>query len=332
MNASQRALSVLTLLCLSLPVWGEEATKLVCGAQVTPSTTFATANQQLDTTSATRVYAQLKSALDERAGAWSENVRNKVVQAYDRLRAGQMQRSAYRIEDVFVGAALVPTQTALAGTDFAFVLPKNENEGACATAVEKTSRIEAASFILSVEAAGGRLNAESMAAGANRIAALEQQFDKYLFEGFPMFPWEALANGALAGKALANGPPRDAIVLLHPAAGVVGSVESHTDSDIAGVLSVEPLGWIRYTPDHSSWYGVSLLAVFSTDRNAGYGVAFNYDSFKLGVTWHDDPGRHDGAAVFFGMDLYQLLSREKRNYAGYKRQVREALAASGASP
>jgi hypothetical protein len=108
------------------------------------------------------------------------------------------------------------------------------------------------------------------------------------------------------------------LVLAHPSAGFVTSIGSDTSSDAGGVLAIEPVGWIRYSKTYRHWYGTSLLAVFPTDRDLGYGVAFNYDNFKLGVTWHDDDDReHDGLALFFGFDLYQLVSDKKKSYEGY---------------
>ena len=39
---------------------------------------------------------------------------------------------------------------------------------------------------------------------------MEKVYDKYLFEGFPMFPWEAAVNSwFLTDKSIANGPPRN---------------------------------------------------------------------------------------------------------------------------
>lgn len=308
-----------------------QVTKLVCGEPVTAMTTFSVPDVGTpdDDTSndvaALRAVLKLRSQLDERAGKWSEDVRRKVVAAYDAMMNDDFAPADFRIDDIS-STTVISRQVAFASSPFELELPRAGDEPLCAGASEKSSRMEAASFVLAFSTTMGRLNAPAFQKGAGAIARLEKQLDKYLFEGFPMFPWEAFVNGLMLDKSIVNGPPRDVLVLMHPASGIVGSVGSDTDSDIDGVLSVEPLGWIRYSQDYSSWYGVSLMAVFPTDRNAGYGVALNYNNFKLGVTWHDDDtGVHEGAAVFFGMDLYQLLSREKRNYQNYLNSVKAAL-------
>ena len=49
----------------------------------------------------------------------------------------------------------------------------------------------------------------------------------------------------------------------------------------------------------------------------------NYRNFKLGVTYHDDDtGQYDGAAIFFGMDLYQFLGEKQRSYKAYLEEIR----------
>jgi len=113
---------------------------------------------------------------------------------------------------------------------------------------------------------------------------------------------------------------------MHPAAGVVGSVASGSKSDIGGTLSIEPLGWIHYSNDYQHWYGASLLAAFPSDRSAGYGIALNYNNYKLGVIWvSDSSGGHNGATIFIGMDLLQFVSKERRTYGGYMDRVKALL-------
>ena len=158
------------------------------------------------------------------------------------------------------------------------------------------------------------------------MKTLEITYDKYLYEGFPMYPWEALVAGwLLTDQSIANGPPKNQIVLMHPAAGVIGAAGNGSDTDIDAVLSVELFGWIRYTDDYSTWYGASVLTVFPFDRNAGIGFALNYNNFKLGLTWHDYDDDYENPTFFLGMDFYQLLREKTRQYTSYKEKVTNIL-------
>jgi hypothetical protein len=202
-------------------------------------------------------------------------------------------------------------------------LPIDAGSALCTPSDLRKARIEFATVITGVGDAAGEAIAPGVERVAGRITELEQTFDRYLFEGFPMFPWEAAVNSLVLTKDhIAEGPPRYQIVLAHPAAGMVVSMEGNK-SDMGATVSIEPVGFVRYTKDYRHWMGVSLLAVFPADRNAGYGIAFNYDMFKLGVTWHDDnTGDYDGAAVFVGLDLYKFLDAKYREYDGYRDRVR----------
>ena len=301
---------------------GQDTGKVVCGDKILLQAVFPNVNANPETPRAT--YVALEEALDARVSQWSASVRDKVAGAYGAMLGGEFAPSDFRIEDL-AGTGLVPKQVAFPSTAFQLDLPKDGADALCSSAKEKAARKEAAEFVSTVAGAFGKLTANDFKLVATQIGALEKVYDKYLFEGFPMFPWEAAVNSwFLTDKSIANGPPRNSIVLLHPAAGVVSSVDSDSRSDMGGVLSVEPLGWIRYSDDYETWYGVSLLAAFPSDREVGYGVALNYRNFKLGVTYHDDDtGQYDGAAIFFGMDLYQFLGEKQRSYKAYLEEIRK---------
>lgn len=110
--------------------------------------------------------------------------------------------------------------------------------------------------------------------------------------------------------------------MLHPSAGINGHVASGTDGDVSATLLIEPIGFVRYDESYDRWFGVSIMASFPTDREPGIGLSLNYNHFKLGVTWHDDPdGRYGGAAVFLGVELYQFANKQFREYNVYKERV-----------
>jgi hypothetical protein len=325
-------LSVVVLCSAWVCVPGLAYGKQVCGQEIVLHTKF----KDIKTHSAKprAAYEALGQALSARAPQWSEAVRERVTGAFRDMVTDQFAPADFKIDDV--GADVIQTQVAFPATRYQFELPKTADDPICRDPLEKATRQEAAEFVGLVAGALGQLSADKMKAVATQIVALEKIYDKYLFEGFPLFPWEAGVNSCLlTDKSIANGPPRNAIVFLHPSVGVVSSVGSDTQSDLGNVLAIEPLGWIKYSADYDTWYGVSLLAVFPSDREVGYGIALNYRNFKLGVTYHDDDtGKYDGAAIFFGMDLYQFLGEKQRSYSGYLKKVKQLMdePQSGAAP
>ena len=212
-------------------------------------------------------------------------------------------------------------------TPFQTELPNSASNASCQENKKSITLKQMATYVLLVQRCAKEIDKPYFLKAKEVIQTLEKTYDKYLYEGFPMYPWEALAaSWLLTDRSIANGPPRNQIVLMHPAAGVIGAVGSNSDTDIGAVLSVEPFGWIRYNRNYSSWYGASILAVFPSDRNAGFGFALNYNNFKLGVTWHDyDNNNYENPTIFFGMDLYQFVSKKYRQYNSYKEKVSKIL-------
>lgn len=195
------------------------------------------------------------------------------------------------------------------------------------SAAMRQARAEFAQFVRLVSRAGNELLIVPREEFSTNLAALETLYDRYLFEGMPMYPWEAAANSwFLTDKHIAQGPPRSQLVLMHPSVGVLANVESGTEGDLGGTLLVEAIGLVKYSSSYRSWWGASIVASFPTDREPGIGIGLNYRQFKLGVTWHDDPGgAYDGAAVFLGIDLYQFVGKQKRRYDGYRQRLDELL-------
>lgn len=271
----------------------------------------------------------LEALVNQHARTWPSNVREPIEAALDAFEstdpASRLESASLRL-DKDIGLDLTATQFAFRNRTFQLELPMDAADALCSSE-QAPARIEAAYVVLLMERALGAVVAEGASLTAAQIGNLEELYDKYLFEGFPMFPWEAWANGKLlATDKIAGGPPRNAMVLLHPGAGVVSSIESDSRTDAGATLSVEPFGWIWYSDDYSKWWGVSLLAVLPSDRNTGGGIALNYNNFKLGVTWHDDDGaEHDGLGIFLGVDFMQFLGEKQRKYEGYKKELDEAL-------
>lgn len=181
----------------------------------------------------------------------------------------------------------------------------------------------------------GRLRSSPFQARAVKvIESKEKEYDRFLFEGFPMFPWEALANSALlANKDIVSGPPLNQVVLFHPSAGA----EIQTglrESRLNAALAIEPIGWVHYpsAKKHRTWWGVSALTTFRNDMGLGVGGAARYDHFMAGIVWHDsDNDRrlfNSKPFIFIGVDLYQFAGKQIRRYETYREKVKEAVTAS----
>jgi hypothetical protein len=319
------------LLCFcAWPVHAQDNSIAVCGTPLNDPGALSFQNY-LERATAPRAsvdHTAVDAMVRGPSADWPQDIKRSVFSALESFQDGDLPATAIRISRT---ADLPPQQIGFNNTTHELDLPFDAESSLCQDPAEATARIEAGYVILLMERAHAAVLEEGVRLTTRQIVALEEEYDRYLFEGFPMFPWEAWANSVfLTKETIAQGPPRNAIVLLHPAAGVVGNMESDARSDVGGVLSVEALGWIRYSRDYDKWYGVSLLAVFPTDRNAGYGVAFNYKNYKLGVTWHDDKDTgHDGAAIFLGIDLLQVLDEKFRDYEGYKEKLDETLRSIG---
>ena len=155
------------------------------------------------------------------------------------------------------------------------------------------------------------------------IHKLETLYDRYLFEGYPMFPWEAAVNGFfLTNESIDAGPPRNQMIFFHLGVGFEVCTESMAKSELGTAVSLEPLGWINYpvSKEFRTWWGIAALTTFRQDMGMGAGVALHYNEFSLGVIWHekDEPGTHFGKPyVFLGIDLYRYLDKSKRQYDQY---------------
>jgi len=309
----------------------DEHSKIVCGEEIADQGEFGWSKfsegrgePYLELGDKTGLYEELRELLIEQSDDWQSDVRVLVVKAATGLIEGDRVLSEFTIsKDLTV---LPAQQFVFLRTPQVLELPPNEASADCKPESRKQALIETAQFSMLVQRSGVEINSEKFKQIAEVTQALEGVYDKYLFEGFPMYPWETFANSwLLTDKSIANGPPRNQLVLMHPAAGVVGAIGSGSDTDIGAVLSVEPIGWIHYSKDYESWYGVSLLTVFPSDRDAGIGVGLNYNFFKLGVTWHDYDDDYDNPTLFLGLDLYGFVDKKYRKYSTYKEKVEGLL-------
>lgn len=158
--------------------------------------------------------------------------------------------------------------------------------------------------------------------GAEHLGEVHRKFDERLFEGFPMFPWEAALNGwlFLAEEDVVRGPPSGQAIFLHPAAGLEVDGTALSRTGLKPVLGVELLGGVRYFGARDrSWAGAGILAVFRDGAGMGLGGALHFDDYTLGALWHHEgPGRgfRDGPFIFFNVDLYAFVSDRLKRYDG----------------
>ena len=318
------ALAVLSVTAFS-PGWAQN---VVCGEQVTSAGAFAwepfrngAGRASIAESDASALAVALLELVKEESTSWPADIRNPVVAHTAMLVTGA---AAYTDFGISKTDEIPARQLLLRSTANELELPGGATHQDCRDAGRKNALIEAGRFVKLVARSHAALSQPSIVRVARRVEALEAQYDKYLFEGFPMFPWEALINSLVLTKdTIADGPPRQQLVLMHPSAGVVGATGSGSATDVGTTLAVEPLGFIWYGDNHDSWYGISVLAVFSEDRDAGVGIGFNYNNFKLGITWHDydDEAAYEDPTIFLGIELYQFVGEQHRKYTQYRDKV-----------
>lgn len=329
--ASFRILLAAVLLWLPAAVLYAEPSVMVCGIELDTVTAFSWDDfksgrglQPLEDGNKQELYAVLERELLRVSFDWPEPFLREVISRFEELEQDQLAPADWMLSEDERGAGSLIFQQYVFGGDKRIWLPVEPGEDECKDSAEmRQARAEFAVFVNLVERSNAELLQQSRVVLNKGLAVIEQEYDRYLFEGFPMFPWEAAVNSRLlTDNRIANGPPRWQLAVLHPSAGVIGHVESNTDGDIGASLLIEPIGVVRYTRDYRHWYGLSVMASFPFDREPGIGIAMTYDQFKLGVTWHDDPdGRYDGAAVVLGIELYQFVGRHHKKYDGYKKRV-----------
>jgi hypothetical protein len=280
---------------------------------------------------ALQVFAALREDLIPPSRRWPREFAEEVFDQFEKLASGRSAPSDWTISAGERGRGSLIIQGFVFGGDRRIWLPTEADEDECREGdTMRHARAEFAAFVELVERSVSTLANHGVDPLYQRIVALEAEYDRYLFEGFPMFPWEAAVNSwFLTDEHIANGPPRWQLAVVHPSAGVIGHVDTGTEGDLGASLLVEAIGIVRYTDDLRHWYGASVIASFPFDREPGIGVALNYDRFKLGVTWHDDPsGEYDGAAILLGIDLFQFVGQQRKTYDGYRKKL-EGLLDSG---
>ncbi|MEO0975465.1 MAG: hypothetical protein AAFX85_20435, partial [Pseudomonadota bacterium] len=200
----------------------------VCGIAVSEVTAFewdafqATAADALVANDAQGVYRALKAtALSQ---PWPIAFSGSVQARLDALIDGNLVPAAWVLTAEERNGNVFDKQfSVFSGTDKIWLPPKQEHEDCGAGEQARLARAEFYRFVQLVQTAVNELTDPARKAVWQRLGILEARYDKYLFEGHPMFPWEAAVNSwFLTDKHIANGPPRNQFTLLHPSAGLIG--------------------------------------------------------------------------------------------------------------
>lgn len=164
---------------------------------------------------------------------------------------------------------------------------------------------------------------------ARAIRDIEKDFDQLLFQGFPMLPWEALANSWLmTDESMAKGAPNNLLVLAHPSIGASAPTERFSKAKLGWGMAVEPLGWVHYpgAGGHQRWWGVSSLIFLRKGEGLGAGFLLRYNLFSAGLTWHDSNDNNrlfdNRPHVFIGLDFYQFAGKKFRQYSEFTDRVK----------
>ncbi len=167
-------------------------------------------------------------------------------------------------------------------------------------------------------------------ARAAAVATLNEyvgQWDAYNEYGYLQFPWELYLNGKWTTQRRNLTPPRHQWIIAHPGIGIEQAGNSVQESRRHEVVTLEPLGYLRYTEDRRFYYGLSLLATFPSDNDVGLGALLHLGRMaKLGYVTRDrDANGRKQDAVVFSIDLYQLLSTPSQQQLDGKAQAQALI-------
>ena len=132
-----------------------------------------------------------------------------------------------------------------------------------------------------------------------------QNFHSY---GYSQFPHELYLNGLHATR-LSLDPPQHQVIVLHPSYAMEFSGPSWNQLRRHDVLALEAFGYLGYTEDRRSYFGLSLAALVPSDDNIGVGALIHWGSmFELGYALRTHSGnRWSEGSVVMSVDLYGLL-------------------------
>lgn len=157
------------------------------------------------------------------------------------------------------------------------------------------------------------------------LAAYITLWDNYNSKGYSQYPWELYLNGRWTFNTGSFAPPASQWVIAHPAVAVEVAWPRSQDLRRLDIITFEPVGYLRYRHDRTSYGGASLLVTLSASADPGYGVLGHIGRIgKVGYVYHP---HHDGGArhgAVFSVDLYKLIGGVPQKLQDAKARV-EAL-------
>lgn len=146
---------------------------------------------------------------------------------------------------------------------------------------------------------------------ANALTKLDVRWDNFLERGYSMLPYEVLINSFMPRPTLE--PPTYQLIVAHGSAGtqiISSSLRTLRDGRREDVLTLEPLGIIRYGPEHTWYGGLSWVVTFPSTGRIGSGAMLHAGRLgHVAYVWRPvdaDGVRRDG--LLMSLDLYQYLT------------------------
>jgi hypothetical protein len=143
------------------------------------------------------------------------------------------------------------------------------------------------------------------------------RWENYRAYGYSQFPLELFVNGLNAG-GLSLEPPRQQFIVLHPSLALELSGSGWENFRRRESLSIEALGWLRYSEDRRSYAGISVAALFPADDTVGLAAMLHWGNFfQLGYAMRSrGQGQWQGDSVVMSLDLYGFMGYSKGKAEG----------------
>jgi hypothetical protein len=124
-------------------------------------------------------------------------------------------------------------------------------------------------------------------------------------------------------------PPRTQWVLAHPAVAVEMAWPRSPALTRIDIITVEPVGYLRYTEERQSYAGLSFLVTLSSALDPGYGALVHMGrTAKFGYVYHRKTDALEAKhGAVFSVDLYKMIAGVPQKLKDAKARV-EALKTS----
>jgi hypothetical protein len=138
-----------------------------------------------------------------------------------------------------------------------------------------------------------------------------ETYERMVFDGLAMWPWEMWLNGKFVPSDFKQPAPLHQLTFFRPNASPAMKFDGEDDSEIDYGFTLEPIGYVQYRDSsYKRWWGISALVTVTDDNGVGYGGLVRWDNLTFGLAYHD---KDESNLLFVGIDLYKyILGEEKR--------------------